>query len=75
MSTLINQPRSLYCYRFYAFTDSDFDEAGIWRDVQRWGGHVSIRQDCIDFWVPIKYAAFFRLKYPDLVRQPQLDDL
>ncbi len=65
-------PRRLLCYRFWAW-DSDIDEELIWSDVQRWQGHLSIRQDCIDFWVPEQYASFFVLKYPELVRQPDLD--
>ena len=67
-------PRRLYCYRYYAW-DSDYDEEAIWADVQRWGGHISIRGDCIDYWVPAEYISFFILKYPDLVRQLQLDYL
>ena len=67
-------PRRLYCYRYHAW-QSEFDEEIIWRDVQSWGGHISIRGDCIDYWVPADYASFFVLKYPDLVRQPALDYL
>ncbi len=67
-------PRRLYCYRYYAW-DSDIDEEVIWSDVQRWGGSLSIRCDCIDFWVPAEYITFFVLKYPELVRQAQLDYL
>lgn len=67
-------PRRLLCYRYYAW-DSEFDEEAIWSDVERWGGSLSIRGDCIDFWVPVKYASFFVLKYPDLSRQSQLDYL
>ncbi len=64
--------RLLLCYRYHAW-DTDYDEELIWSDVQRWGGHLSIRQDCIDFWVPERYSVFFALKYPDLVRQSSLD--
>ena len=65
-------PRRLYCYRYHAW-ESDFDEELIWRDVQAWRGHISIRVDSIDFWVPADYVTFFVLKYPDLVRCPDLD--
>ncbi len=65
-------PRRLYCYRYYAW-ESDLDEEAIWADVQRWGGSLSIRGDCIDFFVPADYITFFVLKYPDLVRQSQLE--
>lgn len=67
-------PRRLFCYRYYAW-DSDYDEEAVWSDVQRWGGHLSIRQDCIDFWIPPQHQVFFRLKYPSLVAQPHLDYL
>ena len=67
-------PRRLYCYRYYAWT-TDLDEEHIWRDVQSWGGSLSIRGDCIDFFVPAEYITFFVLKYPDLSRQGQLDYL
>ena len=65
-------PRKLYCYRYYAWS-SDFDEEDIWQDVQRWGGHLSIRGDCIDYFIPAEYITFFLLKYPELTRQQQLD--
>jgi hypothetical protein len=65
-------PRRLYCYRFYCWA-SDLDEEDIWSDVQSWGGSLSIRCDCIDFWVPSEYRVIFLLKYPDLVRQPALE--
>lgn len=74
MSTLALLPRRLYCYRFSAQC-REYDEEIIWRDVQSWGGHISIRQDCIDFFVPAEYISFFLLKYPELCRQQQLDYL
>ncbi len=74
-SSLESQPRRLYCYRYYAFADCLVDEEAVWLDVQRWGGHISVRGDCIDFYVPTIYAAFFTLKYPELPRQPLLEYL
>jgi hypothetical protein len=65
-------PRRLRCYRYYAW-DSDLDEEQIWADVQSWGGSLSIRADCIDFFVPESAAVFFLLKYPELTRQLQLE--
>ena len=35
-SSLESQPRRLYCYRYYAFTDCLVDEEAVWLDVQRW---------------------------------------
>ena len=73
MSSIDSQPRRLYCYRYYAFTEVDYDEEDIWRDVQRWGGALSIRGDCIDYFIPADYITFFLLKYPELTRQLQLE--
>lgn len=67
--------RRLYCFRYYAFADCLVDEEAVWLDVQRWGGHISVRGDCIDFYVPTIYAAFFTLKYPELPRQPLFEYL
>lgn len=72
-STLDSQPRRIYCYRYYAFCEPDYDEEDIWRDLQLWGGSLSIRSDCIDFYVPADYITFFIIKYPELSRQTQLD--
>lgn len=69
--TLSHLPRQLRCYRLYVF--SDYDEEVIWARVQSWGGHISIRGDCIDFWVPEPYVAWFLLSFPDLQAQPDLD--
>ncbi len=75
MSDINSVPRKLYCYRYYAWSETSYDEEVIWRDVQRWNGHISIRGDCIDYWVPAEYISFFILKYPELTRQLQLDYL
>lgn len=71
-SALTDVPRRLYCYRYSAW-QHDRDEEQIWADVQRWGGHLSIRGDCIDYFIPAEYISFFLLKYPELTRQQQLD--
>ena len=73
MSSIDSAPRRLYCYRYYAFSEMDYDEEDIWADVQRWGGSISIRGDCIDYFVPADYISFFLLKYPELSRQLQLE--
>ncbi len=73
MSSIDSAPRRLYCYRYYAFTEVDYDEEDIWRDVQSWGGSISIRGDCIDYFVPADRITFFLLKYPELSRQLQLE--
>lgn len=63
----------LYCYRYYAWCDSSYDDETVWADVQSWGGSISIRGDCVDFFVPAAYISFFILKYPELTRQRQLE--
>ena len=68
-------PRSLYCYRYWAHEPVDYDAEIIWRDVQSWGGHISIHSDHIDYFVPADYLSFFVLKYPELARQMQLEYL
>ncbi len=74
-SSIDSAPRRLYCYRYYAFSDMNYDEEDIWTLVQSWGGSISIRGDCIDYFVPAEYVSFFLLRYPDLVRQPALEYL
>lgn len=61
---------TLYCYRL---SRECYDEEVIWRDVESWGGSLSIRGDCIDFFVPAEYVSFFLLKYPGLARQRALE--
>jgi len=65
------EPRRIYCYRQYA--GQNLDEELVWADLQRWGGSLSIRADCIDWYVPAEYITFFLLKYPELSRQHNLE--
>jgi hypothetical protein len=62
---------SLACYRL----DSrmDYDEEVIWAWVQRHGGHLSIKGDCIDFWIPAEYESMFVLGWSDLRRKSEFD--
>jgi len=63
----------LRCYRLgYG---CDYDEEIVWAYVQRSGGHLSIRGDCIDFWVPVAAELFLVLTWPDLERRSDLDYL
>lgn len=64
----------LVCYRYYAW-DTDYDSEAVWQFVQRHGGHISVRPDSIDFYIPRRYQVMFELAYPDLVRQRSLDFL
>ena len=61
----------ILCYRLNSLMP--YDEEEIWSLVQRVGGHLSIRGDCIDYWVPRPYASFLVLKYPRLERRAELD--
>lgn len=65
----------ILCYRYYAWAEYSYDDEEIWAFVQRHGGYISIRNDCIDFYVPLEYRVLFELAYTDLVRQPELDYL
>jgi hypothetical protein len=62
---------TLLCYRL----DSrmDLDEEVIWAFVQRHGGQVSIRGDCIDFWIPVEYQSMFVLAWSQLRRKSEFD--
>ena len=65
--------RQLVCYRLDSLVP--YDEEIVWAWVQSLGGHLSIRGDCIDYYVPADRISFFLLKYPDLSRQLHLDYL
>lgn len=61
----------LRCYRLgYR---ADYDEEAVWALVQRHGGHISIRQDSIDFWIHRDWEPILVLAFPDLERRPDLD--
>ncbi len=61
----------LCCYRLDALIA--YDEESVWSLVQRHGGSLSIRGDCIDFWIPQQYQSLLVLAFPRLRRQWQLD--
>jgi hypothetical protein len=61
----------LRCYRLdYR---SNYDEELVWSLVQRHGGHISIRGDCVDFWIHRDFEELLVLAFPDLIRKPELD--
>ena len=62
---------TILCYRLNSLMP--YDEEEIWSLVQSVGGYLSIRGDCIDYWVPRPYAVFLVLKYPGLERRADLD--
>ena len=64
------EPR-IYCYRQYS--RQNLDEELVWADLQRWGGSLSIRGDCIDWFVPATVITLFLIKYPELTRQHNLE--
>jgi hypothetical protein len=61
----------LCCYRLTSLID--YDEELVWADVQQYGGSLSIRGDCIDFWIPVRYQSFILLRWPLLVRRADWD--
>lgn len=63
--------RLLLCYRLGYSCPYDSEE--VWALVQRHGGHISIKQDVIDFWIPCAYAALLVLAFPLLVRRAEDD--
>lgn len=67
---LADHPKFL-CYRLTQ--RSEYDEEVIWAYVQRSGGHISIRQDCIDYWIPPRHQTMLLCAWPELEPQPQLD--
>lgn len=64
-------PRTLVCYRLNY--RASYDEEMVWSLVQRHGGHIAIRQDCIDFWLEPQWEIVLNIAFPDLVRMPDLD--
>jgi hypothetical protein len=62
---------SLVCYRLDAHML--LDEEAIWAWVQRHGGHLSIRGDCIDFWIPVEYESMFVCGWSQLRRKSEFD--
>ena len=61
----------LACYRLDAHMS--LDEEAIWAFVQRHGGHLSIKGDCIDFWIPTEYQSMFVLAWSQLRRKSEFD--
>ena len=61
----------LLCFRLHARVS--YDEEIVWAYVQRAGGHLSIRGDVIDFWVPKHAVLLLLCAWPDLERRAQDD--
>jgi hypothetical protein len=51
----------------------NYDEEVIWAFVQRHGGQLSIKGDCIDFWIPVEYQSMFALAWSELRRKSEFD--
>ncbi len=62
----------LMCFRYSDFT-LDYDAELVWSWVQAQAGHIELRGDCIDYFVPESAAAIFHLRYPGLHRHQHLD--
>ena len=50
-----------------------YDEESVWELVQRHGGFLSIRQDCIDFFMEPQHSLLLILAFPLLQRRSELD--
>ena len=68
---LVSVPRTLKCYRLNY--RSNYDEELVWALVQRHGGHIAIRGDCIDFWIDPAWEIVLNMTFPDLERRSDLD--
>ena len=67
----MNSDTRLFCYRLNY--RSSYDEEMVWALVQRHGGSISIRGDCIDFWIAPEWEIVLNIAFPDLERRPELD--
>jgi hypothetical protein len=63
----------MICYRYFSWSSFAAVETRLVDDVHSLGGHLKYRNDCIDLWIPIESQWFLALRYPDLVRQQNLD--
>ena len=59
----------ILCYRLTS--RSPYDEDEIWSMVLRYQGWMSIRQDCIDFYLAREYACMLVLAFPLLEPRPE----
>jgi hypothetical protein len=50
-----------------------YDSELIWAWVQRHEGLVSVRGDCVDFWIDPQYSSLLVLAWPLLRRRPDWD--
>jgi hypothetical protein len=50
-----------------------YDEELVWELVQRHKGYISIKSDCIDFFMPREYSLLLQIAFPLLIRTPSLD--
>lgn len=67
-----NSEVTILCYRYQAWAH-DYDCEAVWAFVQRHGGYMTIRNDSIDYFLPVGYRVLFELAWPDLARQYNLD--
>jgi hypothetical protein len=63
---------TILCYRYQAWAHH-YDCESVWAFVQRHGGYMSIRNDAIDYFLPVEYRVLFEIAYPELNRQYNLD--
>lgn len=63
----------IVCYRCTAQATELYDVEVIWAWVQARGGHIELRQDCVDFFIDEYHSVELVLRWSHLARQPQLD--
>jgi hypothetical protein len=63
---------TILCYRYQAWAHH-YDCESVWAFVQRHGGYMSIRNDAIDYFLPVEYRVLFEIAFPELNRQYNLD--
>lgn len=64
----------MICYRYYSWSQqSALVESQLIKDIESLEGHIQYRNDCVDLWIPKDRQWFIYLRYPELVRQQNLD--
>ena len=66
----------ILCYRYYPWEDLDselLDIEVVWQWVQSRNGHIQIRNDCVDFWIPERDCVEFVLRWGSMRRYADLD--
>lgn len=64
-----------YCYRLHARNDPDRAiEDHVYSYISSVGGWISIRADCMDFYVPAVHVTFFLLRWSSVMERKHILD-